>query len=86
MSAQPSNELREFHRYVGERIELGATAPSPEDVLAEWRALHPDPEAADEELEAIQEAIDDLEAGDEGIPFEEFDRQFRVRHQLPHQT
>lgn len=83
MSAQPGHELGEFHRYVGELIDRGGAVPSPEDVLAEWRALHPDPDAAGEDLDAIQEAIDDLEAGDTGVPFEEFDREFRARHQLP---
>jgi hypothetical protein len=83
MSAQPGHELRDFHRYVGELIDRGGTPPTPEDVLAEWRTLHPDPGAADEELEAIQEAIDDLDAGDTGVPFEEFDREFRARHNLP---
>lgn len=43
-------------------------------------------DAVDEELAAIQEAIDDLEAGDTGIPFEEFDRDFRARHELNHDS
>jgi hypothetical protein len=38
--------------------------------------------ADDEDLAAIQEAIDDIENGDAGIPFGEFDREFRARHGL----
>jgi hypothetical protein len=40
-------------------------------------------DAEDDDLVAIQEAIEDMDAGDTGIPFEEFDREFRARHNLP---
>ena len=69
MSAQPLNDLREFHRFVGEKVNNGGSGQSPEDVLDEWRCLHPDPD----DLVAIQEAIDDIENGDVGIPFDEFE-------------
>jgi hypothetical protein len=36
-----------------------------------------------DEVAAIKEALDDLANGDRGIPFEEFDRAFRQRHDLP---
>lgn len=83
MSEQGISELVGFHRFVGERTLNGATMPSPEEVLDEWRSLHPDPQSSEDDLAAIQEAIDDMEKGDLGIPFEEFDREFRVRHNLP---
>ena len=38
--------------------------------------------AARERYAAIQEAIDDIENGEKGIPFEEFDRAFLARHNL----
>ncbi|HEY1377867.1 MAG TPA: hypothetical protein VGF55_13795 [Gemmataceae bacterium] len=79
MSAQPIHELREFHRFLGEKMNAGEASLSPEDVLDEWRSLHPDPD----DVAAIQEAIDDLENGDTGVPFEEFDQDFRARHNLP---
>lgn len=82
MGAPSMNELREFHIFVGERVNNGGAGLSPEEVLDEWRALHPPP-TDPEDLEAIQEAIDDIESGDTGIPFEEFERKFRARHQLP---
>lgn len=34
------------------------------------------------DLAAIQEAVDALNNGDRGVPFEEFDRAFRVRHNI----
>ena len=83
MNTQSLDELRDFHRFVGEKVGNGGAALSPEEVLEEWRNLHPTAAAVEEEVAAIQEAIDDLENGDEGIPFEEFDRDFRARHKLP---
>jgi hypothetical protein len=81
-----ANELHDFHRFVGEKVNNGGASLSPEAVLDEWRTLHPDPSAADDEIAAIQEAIDDMENGDTGIPFEEFDRDFRARHNLPRRS
>ena len=83
MNTQSLNELRDFHRFVGEKVNNGVTALSPEEVLDEWRVLHPSPEALEEDTAAIQEAIDDMENGDAGISFEEFDRDFRARRSLP---
>ena len=48
----------------------------------EWR-LHPNSKASDEDVAAIQEALAEMSNGDRGIPFEEFDRDFRKRHNLP---
>jgi hypothetical protein len=86
MNTQSLDDLREFHRFVGEKVNNGGASLSPEEVLDEWRDLHPDPEAAKEDLAAIQEAIDDMENGDNGISFEEFDRDFRNRRKLPPQS
>jgi hypothetical protein len=37
------------------------------------------------EISAIEEALTDMANGDHGIPFDEFDRDFRKRHNLPAQ-
>jgi hypothetical protein len=82
MNAQSLDDLRDFHQFAGEKVNNGGAALSPEEVLDEWRMLHPAPQAVAEEVAAIQEAIDDMENGDTGIPFQEFDRNFRARHNL----
>lgn len=86
MNPQSPNELPDFHRFVGEKVSNGAPSLSPEEVLDEWRMLHPAPERGPGDIAAIQEAIDDMEQGDSGIPFEEFDRDFRARRKLPRQS
>jgi len=76
-------ELREFHRFLTEKLNADGTDLSPEEALDEWRRLHPQAQATDEEVAAIREALDDMAKGDHGMPFDEFDREFRKRHNLP---
>ena len=84
MNHSPANdELRDFHRFLSEKVSNGGAALSPEEALDEWRSHHPLAETDDDDLEAIQEALDDIANGDTGVPLEEFDREFRARHGLP---
>jgi hypothetical protein len=77
-------DLPDFHRFVAEKVNRGSEHLSPEEVLEQWRRLHPAPSPTDpEDLAAIQEAIDAMEAGDAGVPFEDFDSEFRSRRNLP---
>jgi hypothetical protein len=77
------NDLRDFYQFVGVKVNNGGGLLSPEQVLDEWRALRPDPGSLQEDTAALQEAIKDMENGDLGMPFEEFERAFRARHNLP---
>ena len=83
MPAKVSDELRDFHRFLSEKLGDGDIDWSPEEAVDEWRRLHPDSQAFDEDVAAIQEALADMASGERGIPFEEFDRDFRQRHNLP---
>jgi hypothetical protein len=83
MSLSVAEELREFHRFVGAKLNDSEVAVSPEEALDEWRRLHAASGTANEDLAAIRESLDDLANGDRGVPFEEFDRDFRKRHNLP---
>jgi len=79
MNTQSVSDLSDFHRFVGDKVNNGGASLSPEDVLDEWRMLHPENE---EDIAAIQEAIDDLDNGETGVSFAEFDRDFRARRDL----
>jgi hypothetical protein len=81
MPSHPIQELREFHRFLTEKVGSEAADLSPEEALDEWRRQNPPADADDEA--AIREALDDLAAGDRGIPFDQFDREFRKRHNMP---
>ena len=82
MNAQITNELVDFHRFVGEKAMNGSAHLSPEEVLDEWRMQHPPP-LDEDDIAAIQEALDDIENGEVGMPIEEFEREFRATHNLP---
>jgi len=78
-----TDELHEFHRFLGNKLGGGETEISPEEALDEWRRSHPEPESFLDDVSAIQQAIDDMANGDQGTPFDDFDREFRKRHNLP---
>jgi hypothetical protein len=83
MSAQQTNELPDFHRFLTEKLSNGGATLTPEEVLDEWRESHPEPEQIDEdEFAAIQEALDDMKNGDHGRPFDEVMAELRAKYNL----
>ena len=77
-TAGQSAELRAFHEFLASKLTNGAPELTPEEALDEWRRLNPNAEA--QELAAIKEALDDVANGDYGMPFAQFDREFRARN------
>lgn len=75
-------ELQDFQTFLAEKIAVGQFVLSPEEALDEWRQSHPNQTTAAEDLAAIREALDDFAAGDRGIDWRDFDREFRQRHGL----
>ena len=55
----------------------------PEEAHDECHLQHSQFHAVDEDIAAAREALDDVTRGDRGIPFDDFDRDFRKRHNLP---
>lgn len=80
MRPETNPELADFHAYLGQRLNSGDNV-SPEEALGEWRMLQPAPEDLHETLAAVGRALEQAERG-EGVSLEEFDRQFRQRHNL----
>lgn len=61
-----------------ERLSTGQYATE-DDVLREaLRALR----RQDQDVAAVNEAIEEMEAGDRGKPFDEFVREFRAKHNI----
>lgn len=63
------------------RVRLIVTDQSTADAFEEWQSLLTSDE--DEDCRAIQQALDEMDAGDHGTPWEAFDAEFRQRHHLP---
>lgn len=85
MPGQTIDELRAFNHFLAEKLTQGSGEISPEEALDEWRQLHPQQPDLEDNLAAIREALEDQALGDKGMPFNEFDRNFRTRHNFPAQ-
>jgi hypothetical protein len=81
MNTDAASELLSFQSFIGEIVSRGDATASPEEALDEWRVMHP----SDDDLLAVREALDDMNAGDTGVSLEEFENQFRSKHSLPNQ-
>jgi hypothetical protein len=82
MSSNTESDLASFYRFVGIKLDQKDAKLSPEDVLDEWRAEHPAHDDETDDVMAVKQALADMAAGDQGRPWEEFDREFRQRHGL----
>jgi hypothetical protein len=78
-----ASDLADFHQFIGDLLKSRDGALTPEEALDLWRADHPLSEDFEETVEALREALADMDAGDIGVPLEEFDAEFRARHNLP---
>ncbi len=82
MTMNTNLDLADFHAFIGRRLQSGERTSSPEDALEEWRTLRPPAGELQERVAAIERALEQAQRG-EGVKLEEFDRQFRLRHNLP---
>jgi hypothetical protein len=76
------NDLAEFHAFIGSQLQTGEADISPEEALEMWRDQCA-AKAGDDATDDLREALDDMAAGDAGLPFEEFNREFRRQNQIP---
>ncbi len=76
----PANDIVEFHRFLGNRLDSGVEYARIEDALDEWRMIHSPFSDSTDATQALLEAIGDLEAGDPGMTLEEFDHHLRRKH------
>ena len=83
MAADPTHELEAFHRFLSEQLAHGGSSRTPEECLALWRAQHPTGEQLRAGVQAVQEALADMEAGDVGQSLDQFLAEFRQRNDLP---
>ena len=72
-------ELEAFHQFATGILESAETDITFDELVDCWKsaALRP------EDVEAVREALQDLEAGEVGQDFGEFMREFRERHGIP---
>lgn len=77
-----TTELQQFRDFLNHTLQVNpADARLPEELLDDWRHVHPSPEEYADSVAALRRAIASKEH-DPGMSLEEFDRRFREQH--PH--
>ncbi len=71
------SELANFHQFLSVKLNEFGASVSPEEALDLWRATHPSEVDFKQDVKAVQEALDEMQAGDGGTPLNEFDAGFR---------
>lgn len=61
-------QLDNFHQFAARQLDNGGSELSLEQLLDLWRAENPTPDERSENVAAIQQALDDMDAGDVGEP------------------
>lgn len=77
-----ASDLREFVDFARQQLLVNGLEATPEEVLDQWRAEHPDPWEVIDVLAKLRVAVVEADRG-EGRPLEEFDRDFRRKHGIP---
>ncbi len=83
MSTANKSDLASFQRFIAIRVEAGDSSLTPEEALDLWRAQNPTRQDVEETTAALAEALRDMDAGDHGMPLEQFDREFRSQRNIP---
>ena len=61
-------QLDSFHRFAARQLDNGGSELSLEQLLDLWRIENPAPDERSESVAAIQQALNDMDAGDVGEP------------------
>ena len=76
-------QIDNFHRFATEQLKNGGREKSVDELYDQWRFENQSPEELEENVAAIQGAIDDMNNGDSGRDADEVIAEVRTRHNLP---
>lgn len=76
-------QIDSFHRFATEQLQNGGKDKSVDELYDQWRFENQSPEEFEENVAAIQGAIDDMNAGDTGRDAEEVIAEVRSKYNLP---
>ena len=83
MATERRDDLKAFHDFVGEQLANGGASLTPADTLALWEIQYPSDEEQAATVEALREALDEMRAGDTGVPVREYLAEVRRKYHLP---
>lgn len=70
MATVQQSELADFHEYLAKHLNDPLPHRSPEELLEEWRIQRDDPTFDESDRLAVEQALQDMKNGDQGIDFE----------------
>ena len=82
MATDSYSELTAFHDFLGKQIVGGHCDLTPEESLELWRVEHPTAEELELSIAAINAALADVAAGDQGRPAKQVIAEARQRYEL----
>jgi hypothetical protein len=83
MNSERRDDLTAFHHFVGEQLANGGASLSPAETLDLWEIQQVSDDDRTATVEALREALDDMRAGDTGIPADDFLAELRRKYHLP---
>jgi hypothetical protein len=85
MATERADDLQAFRSFIDKQLADGA-APTLGEALARWEFENATDEERVASVRAVREALDDMRAGDTGIPANEAIAALRRKHDLPEQS
>jgi hypothetical protein len=82
MTTDRTNDLAAFRHFIDEQLAQGATSLTPAQCLELWEIENISDEERAAAVEAVREALDDMRAGDTGVPADEFLAELRRKYNL----
>jgi hypothetical protein len=81
MATERANDLHAFKNFIEEQL-AGETIPTVDEALALWDYENETDEGRAATVQALREALADMDAGDTGIPIDEALAELRRKHHL----
>ncbi len=82
MATERANDLRAFRDFLDAKLSNGGGELTPEECLVLWEVENESPHERAATVHAVREALDDMRAGDTGIPAREAIAEIRRKHSL----
>ena len=82
MATDRRDDLRAFRDFVDKQLGNGGAGLTLEECIGLWDIENQSDQERDETLAAVHQGLEDMRTG-RVRPFEEFDREFRMTHNLP---
>ena len=83
MATGRANNLRAFREFLDAKLSNGGGELTPEECLELWGVENEGTQERAATVQAVREALDDMRAGDTGIPARGAIAEIRRKHSLP---